>query len=489
MRPIIAKITLDNRTAIIEAHPDSIEYIANFFKVLDTSKCWVYGKFRKELAVSVSFLTLSENNPTGALLPIGLLPTLIKILNKLKAKYKIIDTRREEKFTFTDDEIKNSLPEIELRDYQIDAVKACLNNKNGIVKSATGSGKTIMFSALAKLMKEKKILIFFKKIDLAHQTMKRMKASQIDAGIVQGKHIDEDHRVVMVTVQSAHKLNRTDYDMVVVDEVHNASGEQYQQVLKRYDFEYRYGFSATPIVKGKKLKNYKVKAWLGDIIFDIETTRLIDAEHLARPIITFLKVNKVIKLVIKTVKGENVQVHKEVDIFDLQWAAAERGGIVNNIYRNKMIKTLANSLPGTVLTLVKYVDSHGVKLHEVMEDALFLSGQNKRKEREEAIRMLENNEIKTIIASTIFDEGIDVSNITNVILAGGGQSYIKTLQRVGRGMRLLKDEEGNVIKNTVKVYDFYDETHPILEKHSKERIKFCEAEGYDVRIKEINLNI
>jgi len=56
-------------------------------------------------------------------------------------------------------------------------------------------------------------------------------------------------------------------------------------------------------------------------------------------------------------------------------------------------------------------------------------------------------------------------------------------------MRLLKDEEGNVIKNTVKIYDFYDETHPILEKHSKERIKFCEAEGYDVRIKEINLNI
>jgi len=510
LRPIIAKITLDNRTAIIEAHPDSIEYIANFFKVLDTSKCWVYGKFRKELAVSVSFLTLSENNPTGALLPIGLVPTLIKVLDKLKAKYKIIDERRVDEWNFTDEKIMNILynenNDIILRDYQLDAVKAMLAHKNGTIKAGTGAGKSEIFAAWVKLT-EKKTLIAFKNIKLAKEIVARMMKANIDIGLVQGTNVDEEHQVVACTVQSAHKLNRIDYEVIFVDESHNSSQGRYQALLTRYDFEYRFGFSATPFNKSNKLKTYKVKAWLGDIIYDKPAKELIDQGYLVKPIITFLKVNKVINNVkrqkttklldedgiprrdelgnlIKETKVWYEQVEKNIE--DKQWATAERLGIVYNVYRNKMIKTLANSLPGTVLALVKYVDSHGAKLHNVMEDALFLSGKDKVKDRELAVEMLENNEIKTIIASTIFDEGVDLKRVNNILIIGGGQSYEKTLQRIGRGMRKFTDENG-VEKVDVKVYDFYDATHPVLERHSKARIKYAEAEGYEVIIKEINL--
>lgn len=841
MRKIVAKITLDNKIGIIQAHPESIDFLCNYFTVMDTSQCWQRGKFVKELAKPICFITRSQNDPTGAMIPIGLMPTLEKILKKNKASYKIEDGREKEEFNFTDEEIKNILHSdknpILLRGYQVVAVRSMLDTHNGVLKGGTGMGKTEILTAWTKLT-NKKTLILFKEIKLAHQTMKRMKGAGVDAGIIQGQNIDENHRVVMCTVQSAHKLKHVDYEAVIVDECftkntqvhtedglkpisklcstkstekvysfnpntnefelkpisnwyikktdklniiefngksrihctpnhpfylegykkvkaeelqigdkvimkpnykvsnshtpvlskeqyqavlgiilgdgnlsltknlsrlrlthgekqleylkykmsilsnqvyqnecrgvsgfnkknkiyycstlcsedykeiydkfyfngkkeireklldeldeislafwfmddgyyckrdnitgyyqlathsftkeenqlisnklkekfdiesklkfdkrcskhclifktkstdiiaslickyvpasmqyklptkfknkfdfnpelknysllkvknvkeknikpqnvynitvddhhnylvgagylvgncHNANQNRYQEVLKRYDFKYRFGLSATPFNKSNKLKTFKVKAWIGDLIYDQPAAELVDQGYLAKPVITFIRVDKVIK----EVKRKDKMVKKEVEIFDQQWQAAEKNGIVNNIYRNKIIKTLANELDGTVLALVKYVESHGEKLHEEMNDALFLSGKDKLKERDLAVEMLENNEIKTIIASTIFDEGISIDNIFNVILCGGGKSYEKTLQRIGRGMRILRDEEGNVLKDKVRIYDFYDETHPILERHAKERMKFAEAEGYQVKIKDI----
>lgn len=527
------------------------------------------------------------------------------------------------------------------------------------------SHNTEIINAWCKLT-NKKVIIAFKNIKLAREIVARMKKAKIDVGLVQGKNVDENHQVVACTVQSQSKLNRIDYEAVLIDECfigrtmihtenglkkisklcstkstekvysfnpntnefelkpisnwyvkkadklniiefngksrvhctpnhpfylegykrvkaeelqigdkvivnfnpkseaysvseiknikektikpqnvynitvddhhnylvgagylvgncHNASQNRYQDFLKRWDFEYRFGFSATPFNKNNKFKSWRVKAWLGDIIYNQPAKELIDQGHLAKPIITFLKVDKVINNVkrqkteklydkqgnpidqpeftrakrwwfddeveddngriIKRTRYWYEQVEKELDPA-AQWASAERQGIVHNVYRNKMIKTLANNLKGTVLALVKYVDSHGAKLHKEMEDALFLSGQDKIAEREQAVEMLEKNEIKTIIASTIFDEGVSINNIYNVIMCGGGRSYEKTLQRIGRGMRLHTDEEGNE-KKVVRVYDFYDTTHPTLERHAKERIKYAEAEGYEVRIKEI----
>jgi superfamily II DNA or RNA helicase len=513
MRKIVAKVTLDNRIGIIEAHPESIEFMARYFTVMDTSACWVNGKFKRELAKPVCFITKAENNPTGAMIPIGLIPKLEKLFKENDATYKIIDTRKKEDWSFTDEEIENILynedNDIKLRDYQIDAIRSMLMVKNGMIKGATGMGKTEVFSAWCALT-NKKTLIAFKNIKLAREVIQRMKKAGLDIGLVQGNHVDENHKIVSCTVQSAHKLNRTDYEAILVDESHNASQDRYQAFLKRWDFEYRFGFSATPFNPKNKLKSLKVQAWLGDIIYEKPAKDLIDKGHLAKPIITFLRVNKVVNNVKrqkttkladddgnflrdeegKIIKHKEVwyeEVEKELDPA-AQWMTAERSGIVHNVYRNKMIKALANNLPGTVLALVKYVETHGERLHRDMEDALFLSGKDKIKERELAVELLEANQLKTIIASTIFDEGVSINNIYNVILCGGGQSYEKTLQRIGRGMRKHTDEDGNE-KEVVRIYDFYDETHPILERHSKERIKYARAEGYEVRIKDINISM
>jgi hypothetical protein len=143
MRNIIAKIILYNQIAVVQMHPECIDYISNFFTIADTSKCFVNGRFVKELAVPVSFITRTKSDIMSFALPIGLATTLEKILKKLNASYKITDSRIKEEFNFSDDDIKNCINEKELRYYQIDALKAMFQNKNGTIKAGTGAGKCI----------------------------------------------------------------------------------------------------------------------------------------------------------------------------------------------------------------------------------------------------------------------------------------------------------------------------------------------------------
>lgn len=464
MGQIIAKITVnDNRFFIFESKPDNIKLIEKLFTYEDTSECFFRGKFRKEKIKYINFVTRYEKNPTAALIPIGLLNELTKYLDRQKAKYKVYDERKEPNFSFTDEEIRDNLDYLTLHDYQIDAIKAALKEGNGIIKATTGAGKTEMFISICNLMNIR-TLIFFSSIDLAHQTMRRMKKAGVDAGIVQGGNVDEDHKVVMATIQSNHKLKREDYEMIIVDECHKANGNQYQEVLRRYNCRYRFGFSATPFILTKKssshLRNARVKAWLGDMIYEVESKTLV-GDKLAKPYITIIPINKVYD------KDRD----QERDIFEWNWQQAETAGIVKNDVRNEIIANIAETAEGQTLILVKLIE-HGEILQEKIEGSVFLSGSDKSKERDEVVEKFERGEEFTLIASTIFDEGVDIKNVHNVIIAAGGASYIKILQRIGRGMRKTAN------KHKVDIFDFYDKTNKILVRHSKERIETAKKEGY-----------
>lgn len=471
MKPIIAKITLDNRILLIETKPSNLDIIDEYFTYPDFSNCFIRGKFDKNRVKYIHFLTRSNDNPTAAMLPIGMLNDLEKLLKTYNSKYKITDDRKTEEFDYSREEIKNNLGYLTLFDYQIDAIESCLKNGNGIVKAGTGFGKTEVMISLCKLMK-KKTLILFARIGLAHDTLGRMQKAGVDAGIVQGKNVDEDHDVVMATVQSSHKIQRDDYEMVLVDECHRGGAEQYQEVLRRYDVRYRFGLSATPYIKKNKLKNARVKAFIGDIIYEVKTKVLVDENRLAKPTIHILPINSATKIY---PNGQEI----EKDITEQQWQAAENNGIVYNNYRNTVIANLANSLEGQVLILIKRIDQ-GNLLEEMIKDSIFLYGETDQNIRAKFTQEMKSGKHMKVIASTIFDEGIDIAHIKHVILAGGGQSYIKVIQRIGRGMRIVRDEAGNIIKNEVDIWDFYDHTNIILERHSRERISIVKKEEYDV---------
>lgn len=71
--------------------------------------------------------------------------------------------------------------------------------------------------------------------------------------------------------------------------------------------------------------------------------------------------------------------------------------------------------------------------------------------------------IQAIIATNIFDEGIDVKEIDSVVLAAGNKSAPALFQRTGRAIRKKAEE------NYAVIIDFIDRTHKKLLEHSSAR--------------------
>ena len=73
------------------------------------------------------------------------------------------------------------------------------------------------------------------------------------------------------------------------------------------------------------------------------------------------------------------------------------------------------------------------------------------------------------IASVIFDEGIDCKPLDTLILAGGGKSPTRALQRIGRILRKFEGKEDAI------AVDFMDNCK-YLQAHSKKREKIYRSE-------------
>lgn len=445
-----AYFEITNNLIYIKTNIDIMYDLKDYFSCDDYSYCYATGRFDPSRIVKRCFLQMKEDN---CILPIGFLNRLLLYFEDNNIDYDFEEMRRKDIFNFSNEEIKNNLYYLELYDYQIEAVKVCLNEPNCIIKLPTSGGKTEIFLSLCTLM-DKKTLILFSRIDLARQTLKRAKKAGLDAGIVQGDDIREDHQIVMCTVQSYHKL-QNEYEMVIVDEVHRAQAKQYQEVLKDSQFLYRYGFSATPFIGTKKnvVKDMRVERWIGNIAYTLGADVLVDAKKIAKPIISIIDIPYPMGI-------QNISDYREI----------EKYGIIQNEFRNGKIKNICEEHKN-VLVLVKRI-LHGDILQKLIPNSIFLYGDTEVNDRQEYIERFEAGDDIVIIASTIFDEGISINNIRNLIIASGGASPIKAIQRLGRGLRVKDD------KKKVNVYDFMDLTNFMLERHSKSRIKVYKKEGF-----------
>ena len=126
---------------------------------------------------------------------------------------------------------KSKGKELEVRDYQIDAIRCALSNHRGMLVSPTASGKSLIIYALIRfyhyLLKDKKILILVPTTSLVEQ----MYSDFIDYGwndkylhrIYQGHGKETTKPVIISTWQSIYNLPKKwfkDVGMIIGDEAH-----------------------------------------------------------------------------------------------------------------------------------------------------------------------------------------------------------------------------------------------------------------------------
>jgi len=456
------QVIYNNYLILSSEDEDLLEGVYNTLSFRDPSKAYTYGgRFDPDRIITVRFSKFIENLDLPSLkIPIGFLDFIQSVLTEYP--HSLVDNRKLIQ-EIEVDQIEN-LDGIELMDHQLGAIYTALSYRRGIIKSPTGSGKTEIFLAILNML-GKPSLVLFNRQQLTRQTVERARERGLNVGIVQGANIEEKD-ITMATIQSVHKIKSIrKYKNLILDEVHNVASKQYQKILKLTHWERVYGFSATPVnPKKMDLKSAKIIANIGSVICDVGAKELIDKEIIAKPKIFMMPINM------------------PDDINDFNYREAEMAGIIYNKHRNKLIADLAEEHRGEgVLILNKYIDQ-GKEIQKLLPGAPFIWHEIPVKERLVIVDKFDRGEIEILIASRILDEGIDIKNFKVLIIASAGLSFIKTIQRLGRGLRVTDD------KKNILVYDFMDNTNYKLLKHSKTRMRTYKMFGYDdiVQIKEID---
>lgn len=392
---------------------------------------------------------------------------------------------------------------VNLREYQDEIVKKCVSNTyggtwwpRGVIQAATGGGKTEMAAALIQIINVPTIFLVHRQ-DLQTQAIERFKPYGIDVGTLD---TIGQNQVTVTTVQSLMSWNMSfdknytqadgteverddewlenkaakqaarafeiksrllDIQQVFIDEAHLVAASadnmnMFSTALSMMPNAYcRWGLTATPFLRDR-LHNWMLEGATGPVIAQITNRELIDMGFLSEAFVDIY------------VMPKNAVLPKE-------WPRCYEYGIVTNRMRNEQIVKCFATYPGPTLILVNKL-GHGTLLEKALQDAgfnlPFVHGVTPQSERKRIIGLLKSGKINGAIVSTIWDEGLDIPNIGTVILAGGGKSEIKNLQRLGRGLR-ISDGKANL-----KLVDFQDTSPTILKKHSSVREKIWEDQGF-----------
>lgn len=422
--------------------------------------------------------------------PIGLLDMTKDFLEENKVSFEVLDHRPVVEQADPLD-ISKRLSEMKMnpRYYQLNIVKAALENRRGIIKSCTGSGKTVCAAIITAAL-NKPTNIFVIGLDLLSQFHSLFsKIFDEEIGYV-GNGVCEIRRINIISLWSAakslapkkkiksfddedekEKFNESDAGkiqqmikdgkIVIFDECHSASTESFKKLYSVINPEYIWGMSGTPH-KGETT-DLLIKALLGNIIIDVPASELIEKGYLVKPVIKFFPVPK-----------EYIENRTYTGIY--------KEYVVENGTRNRMIVSSTKKLvEGGFQTLVLFRQiAHGKKLLEMMRkeglEVEMLSGKDKLERREEIKERLLSGELRCVISSSIYDTGVDISSLNGLVLASPNKSLVRALQRVGRVIRTFPG------KTEVRVVDFWDDVQ-YLKSHAKRRYNIYKQEtGFEVHL-------
>jgi superfamily II DNA or RNA helicase len=416
--------------------------------------------------------------------PIGLLPKIRRLLEYNGIGVNIINNRMVNSGNATIVLHHSNDP----RPYQHDAIVKSVMNGNGIIKVATGGGKTFIAARTIHALQERTIFIVHTR-DLLHQAksvfeyMFGTTIGQIGDGIIDYRDItvatmqtlailgnveigsnkyDEDgdttEEKIEIDSERHNEFNkyRSTVQCVMMDEVQIVCSQTAYGV--RFLFEHAnhaFGYSASPWRDDGS--DLMIEAAFGDRIVDVTASELIRDGYLVRPYIIVKKPN----YSITSNKGDYNTIYKRY--------------IVENLPRNIQVANDAMEYYNMGLNTLILVTQirHGEILQEAMSalgiPAMFISGKSSMGRRKRAIQDMRDGKIQIMIASTIADVGLDIPRLGCIVEAGAGQSSVTALQRLGRIMRPFDHKD--------KCYFVtYRDIAPFINGHISRKIKIWETE-------------
>ena len=300
--------------------------------------------------------------------------------------------------------------------------------------SATGTGKTFLSAFDVKIARPKRFLFIVHRNLIARtakESYEKIIDKDIKTGIFSGsrKEIDQDYLFSTIQTlckdENLHMFAPDHFDYIVVDEVHRAGAKTYQKVLDYFKPKFLLGMTATPerTDDGDIFKMFDY-----NIAYEIRLNQAL-SENMLVPfhyhgISELLVDGKVIdelsdfRLLVSEERVKHIL--KYADFY-----GCDEGRVKGLVFCSKIdeAKALAE------------------KFCEYGKKAIALTGASSEEERSKAIERLESDELPVndqldyIFTVDIFNEGIDIPCINQIILLRPTESAIIFVQQLGRGLR------------------------------------------------------
>lgn len=305
-----------------------------------------------------------------------------------------------------------------------------------LIISATGTGKTILCALDVREVNPNKFLFIVHNEGILNRAKEEFKKvlpikNDSDFGLLTGKHRDVDAKYLFATIQTLSRddnfkqFDEKEFDYIVFDEAHRSAASTYQRVFNYFKPKFMLGMTATP-ERSDELSIFELFDY--NIAYEIRLQAALESDILC-PFHYF---------------GVTDYVHqgiKEDDVTKLRYLTSDER--VNYIIQ----KTDYYGYSGEILQGLIFVSSKkeaydlADKLSSKGIKSVALTGDDSVNYRQIVIEKLKEGKINYIITVDLFNEGIDIPEVNQVVMLRPTESSIIFIQQLGRGLRKSSNKE------------------------------------------------
>mgnify|MGYP000045772796 CR=1 FL=1 len=312
------------------------------------------------------------------------------------------------------------------------------NKNKALLISATGTGKTYLSAFDAKEFKPRRLLFVVHRANIANaalRTFEQVFGYEKEMGFYSGTKKEVEKDFIFSTIQTISreehmsKFSPDHFDYIIIDESHRAGADSYKKIVNYFNPKFLLGMTATP----ERTDGFDIfSLYDHNIAYEIRLQKALEIEILS-PFhyfgVTDLSIN-----------GQEVEEKSDFNLL----TSDER---VNRIIEQSEFYSCDDgNIRGLVFcSKVEEANELSIQFSKRGYRSIALSGESSENQRNEAIDLLESNDstekIDYIFTVDIFNEGIDIPRVNQVIMLRPTQSAIIFVQQLGRGLRKSEGKE------------------------------------------------
>ena len=333
--------------------------------------------------------------------------------------------------------------------------------KRALLVSATGTGKTYASAFGVKSLfeeldfKPKKILFLSHREQINKQAMisyRNVFGKKYKMGLLSGNHADEGFDFLFSTMQTMAKddvmkqYDKEEFSIIILDECHRSGAPSYQKIVNYFNPTLLLGMSASP----ERTDDFNVYEFFNfNTVYEIRLQRALEEEMLC-PFHYFG---------ITDLDITDEDVLNARDDYKLFRKLVSNDRVHHIIENAQYFGYSGNRVKGLIFcSSTREALELSQKFNEEGYKTVALSGANTQEEREEAIAQLITDnpyekQLDYIFTVDIFNEGVDVPEINQIIMLRPTQSPVVFVQQLGRGLRHAVGKEFVVVLDFIGNYD------------------------------------